>query len=118
MMRQDHEYDEVLRRALHSAADLVEPSADGLERIRARLTRPRPTLVAWVIVGYAEAVRPVLGFLQPVLVWLQATLASAVSAKTPVATTKTAVASVAMRGCGPPRRWPLPSSSWQRAFSR
>jgi hypothetical protein len=73
-MRQDHEYDEVLRRALHSAADLVEPSADGLERIRARLTRPRPTLVAWVIVGYAEAVRPVLGFLQPVLVWLQATL--------------------------------------------
>jgi hypothetical protein len=74
MTQRNHEYDEVLRRALRSAADLVEPSADGLERIRARLTRPRPEPLAWVMVWYGEAVRPVLGYLQPVLAWVQATL--------------------------------------------
>src|SRR5450755_3996383 len=74
MMQREHDYDEILRRALHSAADLVEPSADGLERIRARLTTPRPAFLAWVIVGYSEAVRPVLGGLQPLVAWLQAAL--------------------------------------------
>jgi hypothetical protein len=74
MTQRNHEYDEVLRRALRSAADLVEPSADGLERIRARLTTPRPAPFAWVLVWYAEAVSPVLGYLQPFLAWLQATL--------------------------------------------
>jgi len=34
----NRDYDEVLRRALRAAADSVEPSADGLERIRARLS--------------------------------------------------------------------------------
>jgi hypothetical protein len=84
MQQREHDYDEILRRALHSAADLVEPSADGLERIRGRLTRPHPALMAWVIVGYSCAVRPVLGFLQPLAArlsslqplaaWLRATL--------------------------------------------
>ena len=36
------EYEDRLRRALRAAADSVEPSADGLGRIRARLTPPRP----------------------------------------------------------------------------
>ena len=31
------DFAEFLRRALHAAADQVEPSADGLERIRARI---------------------------------------------------------------------------------
>ena len=31
------DYDDILRRALHAAAESVEPSADGLERIRERL---------------------------------------------------------------------------------
>ena len=74
MMPRNHEYDEVLRRALRSAADQVEPSADGLERIRARLTTPRPAPLAWLMVWYAEAVRPALGYLQPFLAGLQATL--------------------------------------------
>src|ERR1700727_2639580 len=34
------DYEEALRRALHAAADSIEPSADGLERIRERLNRP------------------------------------------------------------------------------
>jgi hypothetical protein len=36
----DHE--ELLRRALHTAAESVEPAGDGLERIRARLSPPCP----------------------------------------------------------------------------
>jgi hypothetical protein len=33
----NRDYDDILRRALHAAAESVEPSADGLERIRERL---------------------------------------------------------------------------------
>src|SRR5450755_179285 len=43
----DHE--ERLRRALRAAADSVEPAADGLGRIRARLTPPRPVIAAWMV---------------------------------------------------------------------
>jgi hypothetical protein len=42
-----NEREAVLRRALHSAADVIEPRPDGLERIRARVSRPRPVPVAW-----------------------------------------------------------------------
>src|ERR1700733_12420204 len=38
------DYEEALRRALHAAADSIEPSADGLERIRERLNRPMLSL--------------------------------------------------------------------------
>ncbi len=38
----------VLRRILHAAAEQIEPSADGLERIQARLTNPRPVPLAWI----------------------------------------------------------------------
>jgi hypothetical protein len=41
----DHEA--YLRAALHAAADSLEPRGDGLERIRARLARPRA--IAWVL---------------------------------------------------------------------
>jgi hypothetical protein len=41
----DHEA--YLRAALHAAADSLEPQADGLERIRARLRPPRPVPIAW-----------------------------------------------------------------------
>jgi len=74
MHQREHDHEEILRRALRSAADLVEPSADGLERIRARLTPPRPTFLAWVIVGYSEAVKPLFGYLEPLLEWLRAAL--------------------------------------------
>ena len=47
----NRDFDDVLRRALHAAAETVEPSPDGLERIRARMSTP-PALsfasaVAW-----------------------------------------------------------------------
>ncbi|HEU5420620.1 MAG TPA: hypothetical protein VFV41_23235 [Streptosporangiaceae bacterium] len=45
------DYDDVLRQALHAAAESIEPSADGLERIRARTGRPHAlslaTAAAW-----------------------------------------------------------------------
>jgi hypothetical protein len=40
---------ELLQQALRSEADAVEPQADGLARIRARLRRPRPLPVAWAL---------------------------------------------------------------------
>src|SRR5215831_141236 len=68
----DHEA--LLRRALHSAVDSVEPAGDGLERIQARLTTPYPLPVAWVMAGYSEVARRVRGWLQSISVWLQTVL--------------------------------------------
>jgi hypothetical protein len=49
-MSQHHrDHEDVLRRALHSAVDSMEVSGDGLERIQARLTTPRPAPLAWVM---------------------------------------------------------------------
>jgi hypothetical protein len=49
------EREAALRRALHSAAEYIEPAPGGLERIQERLRRPRPVLVAqleaaWTVV--------------------------------------------------------------------
>lgn len=74
MMQLEHEYDDVLRRVLHAAADLVEPSADGLERIRARLTTPQPAVIAWLLAGYSDLIRPALNWMQPALNWLRPVL--------------------------------------------
>jgi len=49
MTHPTRENEERLRRALRAAADSVEPSADGLERIRARLTPDRPLVAAWMV---------------------------------------------------------------------
>src|SRR5271165_515446 len=46
-MSTQNEREALLRRALHSAADAIEPQADGLQRIQARLQRPRPLPLAW-----------------------------------------------------------------------
>jgi hypothetical protein len=43
-----HSHEEALRRALRAAADQIEPAADGLERIQARLYRPLAVPVAWL----------------------------------------------------------------------
>lgn len=54
------EYEEFIRRALHAAADSVEPSEDGLERIRRRLGAPHSVPVAWVMAvrsGVSSGVR-------------------------------------------------------------
>jgi hypothetical protein len=61
------EQEEILRRALHAVADTIEPAADGLERIRERLSRPRPLAVAWLMVGWTGLAQPLLLRMEPVL---------------------------------------------------
>ena len=74
------EHEELLRRALRVAADSVEPAGDGLERIRARLTTPRPAVAAWMMSGTEPAVlrlRPLLTSLRPLLTSLRQVTESA-----------------------------------------
>jgi hypothetical protein len=47
-MNTPSEREAALRRALLSAAEQIEPAPGGLERIQARLARPRPLPVAWL----------------------------------------------------------------------
>jgi hypothetical protein len=47
-MNTPSEREAALRRALLSAAEQIEPTPGGLERIQARLARPRPLPVAWL----------------------------------------------------------------------
>jgi hypothetical protein len=54
MTDREAEYGERLRRALHSAADGIAPSGDGLDRIRQRIThRPGQDSLHWLI-GWAS----------------------------------------------------------------
>src|SRR5260370_42647578 len=57
--------EETLRRALHAAADRIEPAPDGLERIRARLSKPRPLAVAWLMAGWTGVAQPALLRMEP-----------------------------------------------------
>jgi hypothetical protein len=58
--------EEILRRALHAVADAIEPAADGLERIRERLSKPRPLAVAWLMAGWTGMAQPALLRMEPV----------------------------------------------------
>jgi len=49
-----NEREAILRRALHAAADAIEPRDDGLEHIRARLRRPRPLALAWAEAAWTD----------------------------------------------------------------
>jgi hypothetical protein len=60
------EQEERLRRALRAAAESVEPAGDGLERIRGRLTRPRPLAVAWLMAGWTDVAHPAMLRIEPV----------------------------------------------------
>jgi hypothetical protein len=60
-----HEQEERLRLALRAAAESVEPAADGLERIRERLTRPRPLAVAWLMAGWSGVAQPAMLRIEP-----------------------------------------------------
>ena len=75
MRQREFDYDDILRRALRTAADGIEPSGDGLERIRARLTTPRPLAAAWLLAGYTDVALPALARLWSALgslrVWLR-----------------------------------------------
>lgn len=46
------EPEDILRRALREAAGSVEPTPDGLSRIQARLSPPRPLLAAWLVAAW------------------------------------------------------------------
>jgi hypothetical protein len=59
------EQEEVLRRALHAVADTIEPAPDGLERIRARLSRPQPLVVAWAMAAWTSMVQSLQFRLEP-----------------------------------------------------
>jgi hypothetical protein len=48
------EREAALRRALQSAAARIEPAPDGLERIQARLRRPRPVAIAWLEAAWMD----------------------------------------------------------------
>jgi hypothetical protein len=61
------EQEEILRRALHAVADAIEPAADGLERIRERLSKPRPLAVAWLMAGWSGVAQPALLRMEPVV---------------------------------------------------
>jgi hypothetical protein len=52
-MRQDRDYEDVLRRALAAAAESIEPGGDGLQRIRHRLDSHRSSRS--VFSGFAES---------------------------------------------------------------
>jgi len=79
MRQRDFDYDEILRRALRTAADGIEPSGDGLERIRARLTTPRPLASAWLMAACTDVALPALARLWSVLDDLRGWLRPALS---------------------------------------
>jgi len=72
MSGHDHDFGEFLRRVLQEQADAVEPGDDGLERIRSRLTRPRPALLVWVMAVCSGAWRRVQGAALSASAWLRA----------------------------------------------
>ncbi len=72
MSQQDREFEDLLRWALHSTADSVEPSQDGLERIRSRLTTPHSLPVAWMMAVYSQTARWTRGGLSSLGAWLAA----------------------------------------------
>src|SRR5260221_3765305 len=57
--------EEIVRRAMHAEADRIEPAPDGLERIRARLSKPRPLAVAWLMAGWTGVAQPALLRMEP-----------------------------------------------------
>jgi hypothetical protein len=62
-----YDYEHVLRRALHAAADSVDPSADGLDRIRERIGHPPLLSFASVASWYSVAALRLTGWAVPAL---------------------------------------------------
>jgi hypothetical protein len=74
------EPEDILRRALREAAGSVEPAADGLSQIRARLSPPRPLLVAWLVAAWETVSQFVMLRLEPALAEIGPRLSSALRA--------------------------------------
>ena len=111
----DHE--ERLRSALRAAADSVEPAADGLGRIRARLTPPRPVIAAWMV-SWTE---PAMLRLRLVVPWLRLRLDLAHGRIGPVAGRAHPVLgriTAAFTGIMPTRGEPRTRTAWLRPARR
>src|SRR5882724_9530506 len=67
MSTMNRDYDAILRQALHAAADSVEPSPDGLERIRARIGRSPVLSFASAAAWSADATARIAAWTGPVL---------------------------------------------------
>jgi len=74
------EPEDILRRALREAAGSVEPAADGLSQIRARLSTPRPLVVAWLVAAWETVSQFVMLRLEPALAELGPRLSTALRA--------------------------------------
>jgi hypothetical protein len=74
------EPEDILRRALREAAGSVEPAADGLSQIRARLSPPRPLFVAWLVAAWETVSQFVMLRLEPALAELGPRLSTALQA--------------------------------------
>jgi hypothetical protein len=73
----DHEFGDILRIALHTAADSVEPADDGLDRIRHRMRRPWLIRQAsLMLTECADLVRLIGIRLEPAFTRVRAALAS------------------------------------------
>ena len=68
--RQAHR-ENVLRGALRMAADSVEPAADGLDRIRAKISTRQPALTDWTTSTPAGVLGSLWRWLEPVIIWLR-----------------------------------------------
>ena len=72
------DFEEVLRRALHSAADNVEPMGDGLTQIFRRVAAPWLVRQAWLLAtDCVDLLRLITIWLQPSFAWAMAVLAAA-----------------------------------------
>jgi hypothetical protein len=74
------EPEDILRRALREAAGAVEPAADGLSQIRARLSTPRPLLIAWLVAAWETVSQFVMLRLEPALAEVGPRLSAALRA--------------------------------------
>jgi hypothetical protein len=63
----NHDYEDVLRHALRAAAESVEPSGDGLERIRERLGSPPMLSFASVTTWCSDATLRFTGWAEPAI---------------------------------------------------
>ena len=61
----------VLRNALRLAADSVEPAADGLDRIRAKISTRQPVSSGWATSTPAGVLGSLWRWLEPAIIWLR-----------------------------------------------
>ena len=71
------EPEDILRRALHVAAESVEPATEGLTQIRARLSAPRPLAIAWLTAVWETVSQFVMLRTEAALDWLRSSLRTA-----------------------------------------